>query len=224
VLSTRGRRRQAGDSKAAAESANRLVEVDPSGPWGARGREILGRIITGSGGGLVIGGKDLLKIAQSMLDSGNHDRAIAVCHQALAAARGQPDEADVASEAFVDMGMAYWRRGWLDEAASAFDAAQERYSDGDMAPEGLWQAINVYLELNRLDKRPFYKTRIDDRMRQLPQRYPTHRNAAYAQLVEAAGSSGHGFLKAAGSGASPRTRRSPRRRSSAGLLLPARAW
>ena len=187
----------AGDSKAANETAQKLVEADDRGPWGAKGRDIQSKIIQGGGTGL-LGPSDVLKIAQSMFGRGDLERALQVCHQAIASARGTDKEASLAIDAYMLIGAIFTQRGWNNEAALAFDAAGERYPNGEKAPEAVYRALQTYVRLNSEDKKPFYKKRIDDRMKTLSTRYPNHPRAAYAQIVEGQQLEGEAeFLKAA---------------------------
>jgi tetratricopeptide (TPR) repeat protein len=187
-----------GDVKGAQESAQKLVEKDDRGPWGAAGRDIQSQLINGGGGSGQINAADTLKIAQALATKGNYERAQQICRQAIQAARGQEKEANLGVEGYLLLGSIFDQRGWYTEAATAYDAGAERYPNGEKAPEAVYLALQRYLKLNAEDKRPFYKKRIDERMKTLLTRYPNHPRAAYAQLADGAQLEGEGnYLKAA---------------------------
>jgi tetratricopeptide (TPR) repeat protein len=186
----------AGDAKGAQESAQKLVENDDRGPWGAVGRDIQGQLLSGAGGGST-GAADMLKISSALADKGSFERAEQICRQAIQAAHGQEKEANVGCDGYLLLGSIYVRRGWFNEGALAFDAGAERYPNGEKAPELVYQALQLYLRLNAEDKRPFYKKRIDERMKTLVQRYPNHPRAAYAQLADGNQLEGEGKFVAA---------------------------
>lgn len=174
----------AGDIKGAQESAQKLVAEDDRGPWGAVGRDIQSQLLTNPGGTSRIGTSETLKIANALAGKGNYEVAQQICRQAIQAARGQEKEANLGTEGYLLLGSIYGMRGWFNEAALAYDAGAERYPNGEKAPEVVYQSLQMYLRLNGEDKRPFYKKRIDERMKTLLQRYPNHARAAYAQLAD----------------------------------------
>jgi tetratricopeptide (TPR) repeat protein len=187
-----------GDVKGAQESAQKLVDNDDRGPWGAAGRDIQSQLINGGGGSGQINASDTLKIAQAQASKGNFERAQQICRQAIQAARGNEKEAGLSVEGYMLLGSIYAQRRWYTEAATAFDAGAERYPNAEKAPEAVYSALQLYLVLNAEDKRPFYKKRIDERMKTLLTRYPNHPRAAYAQLADGKQLEGEGnYLKAA---------------------------
>lgn len=171
------------DTKGANETAQQLVQADDRGPWGAKGREIQSRLLNQGGGGS-IGAADTLKIAQSMWTRGDIVNAMRISHQAIESARGSKDEATIAVDAYLFLGSMYAARNWNHEASIAFDTAAEKYPKADKAPEALYQAMQAYLRLNAEEKRPYYKKRVEERMKALSSRYPSHPRAAGVQLVE----------------------------------------
>ncbi len=183
------------DLQGAGESADRLVAADPNGAWGKYGREIQGRLLGGNASAGDAG--KLLRIAETLIDGGDGDRALDVCREVLEVAKGSPQEADAGAHALSLVGVVYAKRKWLPEAAAAFDAATERYPTGAEAPEALWKAVQAYIALNEKERRPFYRRRIDDRMARLAKNYPSHPRAALAQLIEAQQVSGEDPLGAA---------------------------
>lgn len=186
----------AGDTKAAGETAEKLVKADERGSWGARGREIQGQLLNSGTG--PIDASNVLKIAQSLWSRGDLDNAVRVCHQAIAAARGTPKEADLATDAYMLLGGMYAGRRWNHEASVAFDVVGERYPKAERAPEALYQSLQAYLRLNAEEKRPYYKKRVEERMKLLATRYPNHALAAGVQLVEGQQFESDGdYLKAA---------------------------
>ncbi len=176
----------AGDTAGATETARALLAADPRGPWGALGRDILeGGVMGGPGAGKGLRLEETLEIAKSLASQGEYDKAIAVCHQLLASARGAEKEADFGAEAFHLVGMIYASRNLLAEASVAFDAAVQRYPKGEKASDALYRGIRCYQRLNAQEKRPFYKRRMEERMRELATKYPESPFAASVQLVEA---------------------------------------
>jgi tetratricopeptide (TPR) repeat protein len=174
----------AGDAKAANEAAQKLVELDERGRWGAKGREIQAKLLGGAGGGQ-IDAANTLKIAGSLAGR-DPERALQVCHQAIAAARGTDKEASVGVEGYLLIGSIFLQREppWYFEAALAFDTAAERWPKAEKAPEAVYQSMLTYLHLNTEDKRPWFKKRADDRLKSLSTLYPNHLRAAYAQLAD----------------------------------------
>jgi tetratricopeptide (TPR) repeat protein len=174
----------AGDGKAAAATAQKLIGLDPQGPWGGLGSQLLSEAL-GKGGGGGVGPEQMLRLGERMVERGEYARAVQAARQLLAATRRTEKEANYGVEAFLLIGQAYASEGRLHEAALAFDVGAERFPAGEKAPDALWGAVNGYLELNAQERSPFYKKRLDDRMAQLARKYPKSPHAAYAQLVEA---------------------------------------
>lgn len=188
----------ASDPKGANETAQMLVQADDRGPWGAKGREIQSRLLNTGGASGTIGAADALKIAQSMWTRGDVVNALRITHQAIDSARGTKDEGAVAVDAYLFLGSMYAARGFNHEASVAFDTAAEKYSKAEKAPEALYQAMQAYLRLNAEEKRPYYKKRVEERMKALSSRYPSHPRAAGVQLVEGQQTESDGdFVKAA---------------------------
>lgn len=113
-----------GDTRGASDVADKLVELDGRGPWGAKGREIQGRLI-GSGGAL--DPEKALRIAQTTSERGDKDKALQIAQQAIDAAKGNPKEADLTLEAYLFIGNLCLDRSATHEAALVFDTAAERY-------------------------------------------------------------------------------------------------
>jgi tetratricopeptide (TPR) repeat protein len=70
------------------------------------------------------------------------------------------------------------------EAALAFDTCYERYPNTAKAPEAVYQALMQYVALASAEKKPIFKTRVEERRKTLTSKFPTHDRAAFAQLVE----------------------------------------
>jgi tetratricopeptide (TPR) repeat protein len=175
-----------GDAAAASKTAQQLVDADPQGPWGARGREILGKSISGGGSGAKnLGSERLLRVAETLTANGDYDRAIQVCHEAVEAARGTDEEPNVGTDAFLLIGKIFNKRGMLHEAVVAFDTPAERFPTGDHAADAVFAAVTCYRELGKQEKRPYYTKRVDQRMQLLADKYPKSTYAAQAQLIEA---------------------------------------
>jgi tetratricopeptide (TPR) repeat protein len=186
----------AGDTKAAGETAERLVKADERGSWGARGREIQGQLLNSGSG--PVDASNVLKIAQSLWSRGDFENAIRVCHKAIAAARGAPKEADLATDAYILIGAIYSARRWNHEASVAYDVVGDRYPKAERAPEAVYQSMQTYLRLNAEEKRPYYRKRVEERMKILATRYSNHPLAAGVQVAEGQQFESDGdFLKAA---------------------------
>lgn len=172
----------AGDFKAASEAAQQLVEADERGPWGARGRELQARLIGSGGGG--IDPLDTLKIAATMLSRGDSEQALRIARQAVENAKGGAKAAEVGAEGFLMIGAIYLQRGWLYEAAVAFDTVSERWPSAEKAAEAVYRSLQVYSRLNSAEKKPALKKKVDERMKTLAASYSASPFAASAQLVE----------------------------------------
>lgn len=171
-----------GDSKGASDVADKLVEEDKGGPWGAKGRELQGKLVSVGG---ALDPDKLLKIAGTYNERGDSEHALQFAHVALSAARGNPKEAQFATSAYLMIGATFQARGWLHEAAVAFDAGSEKYPTAELAPQLMSLAIKCYLQINKDDKSPYYKKRIDDRTKTLSTKYAGSPYAQSAQLTEA---------------------------------------
>jgi len=172
-----------GDTKGADETAARLIELDPVGPWGGAGQDIRDRILrAGTGGGF--GSAPLLKIAGSLAGRGQAERAIQVARQAIAAARDEKDGTNNAVDAWLLIGSLYVQRGWNHEAAVAFDACADKYPSAEKAPEAVYQALQQYVQLASAERKPIFRTRVEERRKTLTTRYANHERAAFALLVE----------------------------------------
>lgn len=174
-----------GDAKAAGESAQKLVDLDPKGIWGNKGREIQAKLLGGTGSD--IDPTAMLKIANTLSQRGEEARALQVCHMAVNAARGTPLEANVGCEAYLLIGSIFQQRGpgWTLEAALAYDIAAETWPKAEKAAQAVNLAMFAYMNLNKDDKRPWFKKRTDDRAKTLSTAYPNSPLAASSQLMGA---------------------------------------
>lgn len=174
----------AGDAKATGETAKLLVDKDPKGPWGEKGRELQAKLL--GSGGASLDASNLLAIAGQQASRGKDVEALEILHKAIAQSRGTPTEANVSCEAYILVGTIFLQRGagWSFEAALAFDTAAERWPKADKASEAVYQAMLCYMRLNGEDKRPWFKKRGDERMKTLRTQYPTSARSFFAQLVE----------------------------------------
>ncbi len=188
------------DSAGASASARKLDELDPEGRWGARGRDILGRMVggSGSGSGIALSPEHMLKVAETMLGNGDLERALDVLSQARSLARDTPAADDTGAASFLLTGAAFWGRQQWHEASLAFDLAHELYPSGAMACEALWRAARCYQVLNSEERQPFFRKRYEDRLGKLASQCPEHPSAAQAQFIEGqALEDDQEFLKAA---------------------------
>jgi tetratricopeptide (TPR) repeat protein len=172
--------KQLGDQKKLMETAKRLVELDPYGPGGQRGRELLGE-----GGGASLGASEVMKLAEASIGR-DPDKAIQLFQQSAALAMGTAEQDDIGSRAGLMIGAVFAQRNAMFEATVAWDTAAERYPKGKDAPECLWRAINSYLALQAQDKRPLWKALAQERMNDLLKTYPDNSFASRAGLIEGA--------------------------------------
>lgn len=168
------------DTRGAAEVADQLVQNDERGPWGAKGREIQGRLL-GSG---PVDPKRGMAIARAAFDRGDEMRALQLMRQVVDALKGSPDAATLGPDAYLFLGSMFARRGYEHEAALAFDTGAERFPASDQAPELVFQSIQRYLAINKDDRRPYFKKRIEERMKLLASKYPNSDRAQGAVMIE----------------------------------------
>ncbi len=171
--------RSLGDRKRLEETAQMLIDIDPRGPAGERGRELLGE-----GGAFALTAADTLELAETSAGRGELERAVALGQQVLILARGTNEEADLGARAGLLLGALFAQRGWLHEAAVAWDSAADGYAKGKDAPECLWRAVNCYLTLQSREQRPYYGQRARARMTELAERYADHPYASMARIIE----------------------------------------
>jgi len=99
----------AGDTKAAADTAAKLVAMDEKGRWGEKGRDIQAKLIGGGGGDIDAGA--MLKIAAQRFSRGDEISALRIAHQGIDSAKGTPKEATVSCEGYLLIGSIYANRG-----------------------------------------------------------------------------------------------------------------
>jgi tetratricopeptide (TPR) repeat protein len=171
---------KSGDTKSAGEIAQRLQELDPNGPWGARGRDVLAQMLGGAKGGRGMGSAQLLRIADALIAKNDYDQALRACVRALDAASSDDDGCDV----LVYMGAIYGKQGDLLAAVSCFDAAWQGYPKGSRAADALYRSISVYSELNAKEKRPILARYVEERRNKLANDYASSPLAAKIQLLQ----------------------------------------
>lgn len=173
----------ASDTSGAGETAKKLIELDSSGPWGNKGREIQLKLLGNSGSS--IGPGEILRVAQQLNGQGKDEQALEAVRQVLIAAKGDAKEQDYGSQALFLMGQIYRKKGLFHEASLVFDTSFERYPKGVDTPNALAFAIDCYGKLNAKEKRPYYKTRKDERGQTLVREYPNHPAVGGLQQSEA---------------------------------------
>jgi len=194
VLAAMGKAQLTLDRKGCAETANKLLELDGNGPWGGVARELQSKLAA-SGAGMAAG--DLLKIAYSFAQRGLSEQAQSFARQAIQSAKTEKDGAAVSVDSWLLIGAVYVQRGWDLEAALAFDTCSERFPNAEKAPEAVYQALMSYVRLASVEKKPIFKTRVEEHRKTLTTKYPKHDRAAFAQLVEGDGLTGDGkYLEA----------------------------
>lgn len=160
------------------EVAKTLVAVDPNGPGGQRGRELLG-----AGSPTALGALEVMQLAESCA-SREPEKAIELCQRVMILARGTADQANLGSRSGLLLGALYAQSGALHESVVAWEGSAQRYPDGKDAPDCLWRTINGYLALQGQELRPLYKTLAQERLHELATRYPQHAYASMAGLIE----------------------------------------
>ncbi len=173
---------KAGDIRAAGAQADKLVEADPRGPWGAAGRSIQAKLLQTGG---PIDPSNVLQIAITMRDQGKPERALTIAHQALDAVGRNSKLADIGVDAWLFIGSVYAQQDMDNEASAAFDAAIEQFGSNEKVAEAVYQAMKVYSRLNKAEKKNYYKLRAEERQKTLATKFPNHDRAWEAQLFEA---------------------------------------
>ncbi|MFO1009100.1 MAG: hypothetical protein U1F29_03470 [Planctomycetota bacterium] len=187
----------AGDADGASKTAQKLIDLDGNGPWGGSGRVLQDKVL-GKGGGGNFGADKLLQLAGTQFQRRNEKRALELCRQAIADAKGDPAQSKAGLAAFLLMGDIFRAREWYHEATLAYDAGAERYPKEADAPEAVYKALQCLTEINKWEKRPYFKRKIDEHMRTLTTLYPQHPRASFALIIEGQGYEGDDdFLKAA---------------------------
>ncbi len=172
--------RSLGDQKEMEAAAKRLIEADPNGPGGKRGREILGEVTGGSN----VTAADTMRYAEGAAQNGEFEGAVSRCQQVLILARGTPEEQELGARSCLLLGALYYGRGFVHEAVVVWDTGSDRYAKGKDAPECLWRAIYGYLALQSAEQRPFYKALARERMTALTKNFPDAPYASMAGLIE----------------------------------------
>jgi tetratricopeptide (TPR) repeat protein len=171
----------AGDQKGLERTANKLIEIDPRGPGKVTGLKILGG---GGGGANKLSAKNLLALANQSAGGGETEKAMELCRQVLALARGLPSEQDLGAEACVLLGALYGGKERFEEAVVAWDTAMDRYPQGASAPEALWRSINGYNYLAAKQRRALWDKRYRERVSALATNFPKHPNTGRVTLLE----------------------------------------
>ncbi len=166
-----------GDIAGASATAQLLVDFDPQGRWGSRGRELLGALPVQH-----LSPDKILSIADTTARRGDFSRALDLCRRAREVVRGARDEQEIGASSFLLCGRIYAWQNRLHEASVAYDLAAELYPRSSRAPEALNLSVNAYRELAKRDRSRFYSERANERMNALATRYPQHPLAANAGI------------------------------------------
>lgn len=113
-----------------------------------------------------------LDAAESLAFANEYDRAIAVCRDVLRDAAGTPDETEAGCEALSLIGLAYQRRGWVEEASLAYQTAVDLHPKAMRASEALVRALDCYAAAQRAGRRRYYKEHIRADTNRLIRDYP----------------------------------------------------
>jgi hypothetical protein len=173
---------EVGDGKGATDTAKLMTEEDPVGLGGAWGRDILDR--SGGGGASYT---EKLRTAAAKLAENKYDAALSICRQVLIDLAGTPEEKDGGCEAWLMVGFAYQKRGWMEEAALAYQTGVERYPKSRAAAEALSLQIDCYTNAHSSARRKFLKDLIEAATNRLIKDYPEAPQAAGIQMKKAAG-------------------------------------
>ena len=178
----------AGDNDGADKTGNKLVELDGNGPWGNSGRLLIDKALGKSGG--TVSSDKLLALARAQAKR-DESRALALCRQAAANAKGDKAMDKTGFEALLLMGDIFRGRRWYHEAMLAYDEAAARFPDAEDAAEAVYLSLQCLQTINdgqtgsfAGEKRPYYKRRIEDRLKTLATRYAAHPRASYALIIE----------------------------------------
>ena len=167
------------DAKGLETAARKLIDADPRGAAGARGRELLGQA-----GPSALNVGDTYRLAESNFNRGDLDGAIGQCQQVFILARGTPTEADLGSQAALMLGGAYAQKQEWYEAVASWEAALDRYGKGKYAADCMWSAITGYLNLLKAEQKPYFKNKARGRMTELTSRFPNSPYATRAAVFE----------------------------------------
>jgi tetratricopeptide (TPR) repeat protein len=171
---------ESGRSDAVLETARLLDQKDQRGFYGSRARDMLGKL--GGGGGAGVDQKNLLRIAQSLNSKKDHEQAIKLCNQAIAAGHAGGKPGEELTDAFILLGGASWSLDRLEEASIAYDAAYDSNPAALHAADALYSASRAFDELYKLRRQPFFEKRADERLQQLATKFPRHPKAAEQAL------------------------------------------
>lgn len=193
---------EAGDNEGADKTGNKLVELDGNGPWGNNGRLLIDKALGKSGGN--VSSDKLLALARAQAKR-DETRALALCRQAATNAKADKSMEKTGFEALLLMGDIFRGRRWYHEAMLAYDEASTRYPASDDAAEAVYLSLQCLQMINdgqqgsfAGEKRPYYKRRIEDRLKTLATRYANHPRASYALIIEGRSyDADEDFLKAA---------------------------
>lgn len=179
---------EAGDSEGADKTGNKLVELDGNGPWGNNGRLLIDKALGKSGG--TVSSDKLLALARAQAKR-DEMRALALCRQAAANAKVDKSMDKTGFEALLLMGDIFRGRRWYHEAMLAYDEASTRYPAADDAAEAVYLSLQCLQTINdgqpgvfAGEKRPYYKRRIEEKLKTLATRYANHSRASYALIIE----------------------------------------
>ena len=180
-----------GDLKGAAETAKAMIDIDPNGYVGQLGREIRDR----SGAGSF---SDTLKSAESKIAANEFDVGLSLARKVMYDTAGTPDEAEAGCEALLLIGSGFQRRGWVEEAALAYQTAVDRYPKAKAAPEALIRAIDCYNSAQgKTGRRKYYREHVDEGWSRFIRDYPNDPRAGNQQISKARNLEGEGdFLGA----------------------------
>lgn len=175
----------AGDRAGLAEFSRMLVAAGPDGAWGRMGR----RLVSGTGGA---SGGDALELARDLLDEGRFEPALAICHRALRDAEGTAEEPDVGGEALLLIGWAYQKRGWMEEAALAYETGAERFPSSRRSAESIGRAIDCHRSAQSAGRRAYHEERIRALTDRLLDRHPDDPRAERVRIEKAGLLAGRG--------------------------------
>ena len=167
-----------GDTASCLKVASKMQEEDPNGFMGAEGR----RLKDMAGGGTF---KDKLTTAEARIMANDYDRAFALCREVLSDTSGTPDAQEGGCMALLTIGFGYQKRGWIEEAALAYQTGVDRFPKATGAAEALVRAIDCFALAQRAGKRKLYKDQIDEDMNRLVRDYPKDPRAQDAQIKQA---------------------------------------
>ncbi|MSR46853.1 MAG: hypothetical protein EXS13_07305 [Planctomycetes bacterium] len=171
------------DAVALEATAKKLIEIDPQGLGGKKGREYLG--LESGGGGKGFGFGESLRLVESAVGRSEFANAAAIAQRVLSASRGTAEAISAGASAALWLGVIHVQQDQLYEAVAAWEGGLERFPTSDLAPELLWRVSNGWIGLYAKDERKYFKDHWRASVDTLLAKFPKSSQAQQAALSEA---------------------------------------